>query len=75
MEQRVTRNDHILGGEPVVAGTRLTVACILERLGAGETIEELLEAHPRLTRKGVQAALLYAAGALRAALGSREPAR
>ena len=44
-------------GKPVVAGTRITVELILEKLSAGETIEQLLEAHPRLTREGVLAAL------------------
>lgn len=56
----------IMMGKPVVAGTRLTVELILERLAAGETIEQLLEAHPRLTREGVLAALRFAARALRA---------
>ena len=53
-------------GKPVIAGTRITVEEILEKLGAGETVEQLLEAHPRLTREGVQAALAFAAEALRA---------
>ena len=51
-------------GKAVVAGTRITVEHILERLGAGETVEQLLEAHPRLTKEGVRAALSYAARAL-----------
>ena len=38
----------------------------LEKLAAGETIEQILEAHPRLTRDGIQAALAFAAEALRA---------
>jgi len=38
-------------GKPVIAGTRITGELILEKLAAGETIEEILEAHPRLTRK------------------------
>lgn len=47
----------IMLGKPVIAGTRITVESILERLGAGETVENLLDAHPRLTREGIQAAL------------------
>jgi uncharacterized protein (DUF433 family) len=47
----------VMMGKPVVAGTRITVELILEKLGAGETIEQLLDAHPRLTRKAVLAAL------------------
>ncbi len=38
---------------------------ILDKLAAGETVEQLLEAHPRLTREGVQAAFAFAAATLR----------
>ena len=51
----------VMMGKPVVAGTRITVELILEKLSAGETIEQALEAHPRLTREGVLAALGFAA--------------
>lgn len=51
-------------GKPVIAGTRITVELVLEKLGAGESIDDLLAAHPRLTRDGVQAALTYAARVL-----------
>ena len=53
-------------GKPVIAGTRITVESILEKLAAGETIEDLLEAYPNVTREGVHAALAFAAKALRA---------
>ena len=57
-----------LAGKPVVRGTRIPVDLILEKLGAGESIDDLLEAHPRLTREAVQGALSFAAEALRADL-------
>ncbi|HEY0005614.1 MAG TPA: DUF433 domain-containing protein [Pyrinomonadaceae bacterium] len=50
----------VMMGKPVIAGTRITVELILEKLAAGETIEQLLEAHPRLTREAISAALSYA---------------
>jgi uncharacterized protein (DUF433 family) len=56
----------IMMGKPTITGTRITVELILEKLGSGETIEQLLEAHPRLTREAIQAALVFAAEALRA---------
>jgi uncharacterized protein (DUF433 family) len=59
-------NPNIMMGKPVVKGTRVTVELILEKMGAGETIEQVLEAHPRLTREGVLAALKFGAEALRA---------
>lgn len=51
---------NVMMGKPVVSGTRITVELILEKLGAGETIEQLLESYPRLTREGIQAALAAA---------------
>jgi uncharacterized protein (DUF433 family) len=56
----------VMMGKPVVAGTRITVELILEKLAAGETIDQILEAHPRLTREAIQAAFAFAAEALRA---------
>lgn len=56
----------VMMGKPVIAGTRITVELILEKLAAGETIEQILEAHPRLTREAIQGALEFAAEALRA---------
>ena len=56
----------IMMGKPVIAGTRITVELILEKLASGETIDQILEAHPRLTRPAVLAALDFAARALRA---------
>ena len=46
----------VMMGKPVVAGTRITVELILEKLAVGETIDQLLQAHPRLTRESIQAA-------------------
>ena len=53
-------------GKPVIRGTRITVELILEKLAAGETILQLLEAHPRLTEESIRAALAFAAEALHA---------
>jgi uncharacterized protein (DUF433 family) len=55
----------IMMGKPVVVGTRITVELILEKLAAGETIDQLLQAHPRLTKDAVLAALAYAVEAVR----------
>ena len=56
----------IMMGKPVVAGTRIPVELILEKLAAGETIDQLIEAHPRLSKEGILAALGFAAEILRA---------
>ena len=56
----------VMMGKPVVAGTRITVELILEKLAAGEKVEDILAAHPGLTAEAVRAALRFAAEALRA---------
>lgn len=67
-EGLIISDPNIMMGKPVVAGTRITVELILEKLGAGETVEQLLEAHPRLTREAIQAALAFAATTLRSVI-------
>lgn len=62
----IVSDPRVMMGKPVVAGTRVTVDLILEKLGSGESIEAVLEAHPRLTREGVLAALRFAGQVLRA---------
>lgn len=52
-------------GKPVIAGTRITVELVLEKLAAGETVEQILSEHPRLTPEAVRAAIAFAAEALR----------
>lgn len=66
MAQMIESNPEIMMGKPVVSGTRVTVELILEKLGAGESEDQILKAHPRLTREGILAALSFAADALRA---------
>jgi uncharacterized protein (DUF433 family) len=51
----------IMGGKPTITGTRLTVEHVLEDLAGGLSPDDLLEAYPRLTREGLEAALAYAA--------------
>jgi uncharacterized protein (DUF433 family) len=58
-------NPKIMMGKPVIKGTRLTVEMILESLAAGESTENLLESYPRLTKAAIQAALSFAADALK----------
>jgi uncharacterized protein (DUF433 family) len=65
-ETLIQSDPSIMMGKPVVVGTRITVELILEKLAAGETVDQILEAHDRLTREGVLAALDFAAKALRA---------
>ena len=59
-EDRITADPKILGGKPVVRGTRIAVSLVLEELAHNPDIHELLAAHPDLTRADVQACLSYA---------------
>ncbi len=62
----IVSDPNVMMGKPVVAGTRITVELILEKLSAGESTDQILQAHPRLTREAVKAALAFAKDALRA---------
>ena len=53
----ISSDPKVMMGKPVIAGTRITVEHILEELAEGNTIEDLLTAHPRLTIDGIHAAL------------------
>lgn len=66
MSGLIRSDPSIMMGKPVIAGTRLPVELILEKLGTGETIDQLLGAHPRLTREAVLEAITFAARSLRA---------
>lgn len=67
MHRGIIQSDpSIMMGKPVIAGTRITVELILEKLAAGETMEQILESHPRLTREAIRATLTFAVEALRA---------
>lgn len=65
-ENLVISDPTVMMGKPVIKGTRITVELILEKLAAGETPEQVLEAHPRLPQEAIQAALAFASEALRA---------
>lgn len=63
---RIQSDPNVMMGKPVIAGTRITVELILEKLAAGERAEQILDAHPRLTADAILAALAFAADALKA---------
>lgn len=57
----ITRNAKILGGKPIIAGTRMSVEVLLEFLAGGMEIKDVLKEFPFLTKAQVEAALSYAA--------------
>lgn len=62
----IVSDPDVMLGKPVIQGTRVTVELVLEKLAAGESIAQILEAHPRLTEESIRAAIAFAARALRA---------
>ncbi len=66
LSQWIISDPRIMMGKPIVRGTRITVEFILEKLAKGETQEQILAAHPRLTYTSIQAALMFAKETLRA---------
>ena len=63
-QAHIDRNPAVIGGKPKLKGTRLGVGLILERLGDGWTVEQLLEAYPQITTEQIQACQAYAADML-----------
>ncbi len=63
---KIVSDPSIMHGKPVIIGTRITVELILEKLSAGESVEQILEEYPMLTRDSIHVALDFAARVLRA---------
>lgn len=59
--ERITIDESICNGKPVIRGKRIAVQTILEFLGAGESIEEILAQYPDLEREDITASLEFAA--------------
>ncbi len=59
MEERVVVDPEICNGRPVIKGTRVTVQTVLEFLGAGDSVEDVLSEYPSLTHEDILASLRY----------------
>ncbi len=56
----IVSDPNVLFGKPAIKGTRIAVDQILDELASGTTIDDLLEAYPRLTREAIYAAPAFA---------------
>jgi uncharacterized protein (DUF433 family) len=56
-ENLIVSDPDILGGKPIVKGTRISVALILQCLASGMARQEILRAYPTLTEQGLDSAL------------------
>ena len=58
--QRITFDQSVLTGKPVIRGMRISVEMILDLLAKGAMEQEILEDYPELEPEDIRAALLYA---------------
>jgi uncharacterized protein (DUF433 family) len=65
MFDRITSDPAILGGKPIIRGTRISVALVLEWVASGASRDDILRKHPHLTAEDVEQALAYAAESIR----------
>lgn len=61
----ITTNPKILGGKPVIIGTRISVEFILELIASGGSVKDIVEAYPHLQEEAVREAISYAVAQLR----------
>ena len=64
-QQHISSNPSVLYGKPVIVNTRIPVDLILEKLGAGQTNEDLLKAYPAISLESIHACFLFAAESLK----------
>ena len=57
MNERITIDSAICNGKPTIKGTRITVQTVLEFLAAGDSVSDILDEYPSLTREDVLACL------------------
>ena len=63
-QNRITVNPKILLGKPIVQGTRIAVEFVIDLLGKGWSVEQILEEYDHLTAEDIQACLLFASQSL-----------
>lgn len=62
---RISVDPAVLGGKPVIRGTRLSVEFILELIASGGSRDSIVKAYPQLAVDDVDEAVRYAAGFMR----------
>ena len=61
----ISSDPKIMVGKPVINGTRITVELILEKLSEGESVEQIPESHPHISKKAIMACLAFGADSLK----------
>lgn len=63
--ERIIIDPDTCNGQPIIKGTRITARTILEFLGAGDSIEDVLDEYPTLTREDVLACISFSSDLMR----------
>jgi len=58
---RITQQPDVMGGRPCIRGMRVTVGTVVGQVGAGHSVDEILDNYPYLEREDIMQALRYAA--------------
>lgn len=58
--EHIASNTGVLGGKPIIKGTRISVDFILQLIASGATIDDIVKKYPHLKREAVVEAVLYA---------------
>lgn len=64
-QERITVDPNVLVGKPIIKGTRISVEFVIDLLGRGWTVEQVLREYDHLTPQDVQACLAYASDVLK----------
>ena len=56
---RITVDTAVLVGKPIIRGTRISAELLLDRFGDGWSVEQILDAYPRLSRDDILAAIRF----------------
>ncbi len=61
----IESNPDILFGKPIIKNTRISVSLILEKLAAGDSVADILDAYPDLKNEDINACLLFASDSIK----------
>jgi uncharacterized protein (DUF433 family) len=62
---QIESDPNVLCGKPCIAGTRISVELVMDKLGAGDSVADILTDYPFLTREQVLDAIRFAGRSLR----------
>ena len=63
---KIVKDPEILSGKPIIAGSRISVELLLNRIASGETYDEIILDYPHLTKKDISAAVEFASELVKA---------